>query len=109
MSCACSVDLPTFGGPINAICAAPSGRITSAGPPRIPPFLGRSSSSDSSLMRRLLIMSPWRWPVPLCLGYYAEHLPQRTLEYVDVVRVREHEVDDVLEDGRLFDGGVHGG
>ena len=45
---ACSDDLPAFGGPINAICAAPSGRITSAGPPCIPPFLGRSSSSASS-------------------------------------------------------------
>src|SRR5206468_12393838 len=29
-------------------------------------FGARSSSSDSSLMRRL--MSPWRWSVPLCFG-----------------------------------------
>src|SRR3972149_3893076 len=67
VSRACSADFPAFGGPISAICAAPSGRITSAGPLRAaPPFRGPSSSSDSSLMRCL--MSAWRWSVPLCLG-----------------------------------------
>jgi len=29
----CSADLPTFGGAINAICPAPSARITTAGAP----------------------------------------------------------------------------
>ncbi len=63
----CSEDLPELGGPISAICAAPSGRMTSAGPPRAaPPFLGPSSSAESSLMR--VLMSACRWSVPLCLG-----------------------------------------
>src|SRR5215470_15243537 len=66
VSTACSEDLPTFGGPMRASWAAPSGRTTKDGPPRPPPFRGRSSSSESSLIRRL--MSPWRWSVPLCFG-----------------------------------------
>src|SRR6266478_5468039 len=66
VSRACSEDLPALGGPISAICAAPSGRITSAGPPCPPPFLAPSSSSPRSLMRALI--SPWMCSVPLCLG-----------------------------------------
>lgn len=84
VSRACSDDLPASGGPINAICAAPSGRITSAGPPRVPPFLGRSSSSDSSLMRRLMEMIR-----PLVFGHHAEDLPQPLEALPRVARLAE--------------------
>src|SRR6266478_7082864 len=67
VSRACSEDLPAFGGPISAICAAPSGRITSAGLPCPPPFLAPSSSSPRSLMRALI--SPWMCSVPGLHGH----------------------------------------
>ena len=67
VSRACSEDLPALGAPINAICPAPSGRSTRAGPPRAaPPLRGPSTSSERSLMRCLI--SACRWSVPLCLG-----------------------------------------
>jgi|ERR1700674_1787263 len=74
VSRACSEDLPEFGGPISAICAAPSGRITNAGPPRVAPLLGASSSSESSRIRPYDI--GLQVVGTLVLGDGAQHLAQ---------------------------------
>src|SRR5262249_8638305 len=89
-------DLPTFGGPINASCLAPSGGIDSGGPPRAPPRAGRSSSSDISLMRRLIIAL--EVVGPLVLGNRPQHLAQALQAFLRVTRFAE----------RIFRGSVVG-
>src|SRR5665811_2573134 len=54
VSATCRLDLPVFGGPRIATCAAPSGWMKVGGPPRSPPFEGPASSSFSSLILSLI-------------------------------------------------------
>ena len=66
--------MPAFGGPISAICAAPSGRMTTAGPPRAPPLLGALEFFGQFLDAPLDIAL--EMVGPLVLWNRAQHLPQ---------------------------------